>query len=110
MCEHSIGVVKGPQGLALYVGKAVPREGMNKPLWLVTDEMLYPNAPKGFQTVIAACQRNMKRDETILAVVKTADTKWYTSVRAAYRVDLESGTFRKIPTKGIRCENEGWGV
>jgi hypothetical protein len=109
-CEYSIGVVEGANHLVLYFGKSEPRTDPKKARWLVTDQMPYPEAPPGFQVVYGLCERNGIADETIIAIVKTTDNEWYTIVRSAYRVNLDTSRFEKTSVKGIRCSNEGWGV
>jgi hypothetical protein len=109
-CDYSIGVVKKDNRLVLYFGKSAPRTDPKKARWLVTDQMPYPEAPSGFQVVYGLCQRNGNPDETIIAIVKTTDTKWYTVIRSAYRANLDTGRFEKVSIKGLRCSNEGWGV
>lgn len=109
-CDYSIGVLERPGQLILYIGKSAPRIDPKKARWLVTDQMPYPKAPTGFQVVYSFCERDGKPDETIIAIVKTTDTEWYTTVRLAYRANLSTGRFEKTSTKGVRCLNEGWGV
>lgn len=109
MCEYSIGVLQGPSGLLLYIGKSAPRIELKKARWLVTDQMSFPQTPRDQQVVFSVCELNGEIDETIIAVVKTTDTEWYATVRQAYRANLKTGRFEEIPPKGIRCLNEGWG-
>lgn len=110
ICDYSIGVVEKDNHLVLFFGKSAPRTDPMKPRWLVTDQMPYPEAPTGFQVVYNQCERNGKPDQTIVAVIKTANTEWYTVVRSAYKANLDTGRFEKISIKGLRCGNEGWGV
>jgi hypothetical protein len=109
-CDYSIGVVKKDNHRFLYFGKSAPRTDPKKARWFVTDQMPYPKAPTGFQVVYGLCERNSRRDDTIIAVVKTTDTEWHTVVRSAYKANLETGLFEKISIKGLRCGNEGWGL
>lgn len=110
ICEYSIGIVKEASQLILYIGRATSRIDPKKARWLVTDQMPYPNLPKGFHVVIALCERNGRLDETIVATVKTTDTEWYSIVHSAFRANLTTGRFETTTTKGVRCRNEGWGV
>jgi hypothetical protein len=110
VCEYSIGVLKGFSGLRLYVGKSAPRTDPKKARWLVTDEMLYPTVPRGHQVVFGNCQRNGQPNDAILAVVKTTDTEWYTVVRFAYEVNLDTGRFEETSPVGIRCYSKEWGL
>ena len=110
ICDYSIGVVEKDNHLVLYFGKSAPHTDPKKARWLVTDQMPYPEAPTGFQVVYGLCEKNKKPDQTIIAVVKTSDTEWYTVVRAAYKANLDTGRFEKTSNKGLRCGNEGWGI
>lgn len=109
-CDYSIGVLEKPGQLILYIGKSATRIDPKKVRWIVTDQMPYARTPTGFQVVYSLCERNGKADETIIAIVKTTDTEWYTNVRFSYRANLSTGRFEKTSTKGVRCLNEGWGV
>lgn len=109
-CDYSIGVVEKDNHLVLYFGKSALRTDPKKARWLVTDQMPYPEVPTGFQVVYGLCERNKKPDQTIIAVVKTTDSEWYTAVRSAYKANLDTGRFEKTSIKGLRCGNEGWGV
>ena len=109
-CDYSIGVLEKSNRLFLYFGKSAPRTDPKKARWLVTDQMPYPKTPPGFQVVYGLCERDGKPDDTIIAIVKTTDAEWYTTVRSAYRANFNTGRFEKISTKGVRCQNEGWGV
>ena len=110
MCDYSIGIVRASSGLYLYIGKKAPRIEPKKARWLVTDQMPYPQIQHGQELVFSLCERNGELDQTILAVVKTTDTEWHTTARLAYKVNLNTGRFERIPPKGIRCLNEGWGI
>jgi len=109
-CDYSIGIIEKSGQLHMYFGKSAPRIDPKKARWFVTDQMLYPKTPAGFHVVYGLCERDGKSDETIIAIVKTTDTEWYTNVKSAYRANLSTGRFEKTSIKGIRCVNEGWGV
>lgn len=110
MCDYSIGVLRSLNGRVLYIGKSTPQIETNEVHWLVTDQMPFPQTPRGQEVVFSSCELNGELNETIIAVVKVTDTEWYTTVRQAYRANLNTGRFEKISTKGIRCLNEGWGI
>ncbi len=109
-CEFSLGVVKKGLQRLLYIGKAQPRIDANTLRWLVTDQMAYPLAPKGFQVVITPCQRDGQPAETTVAIVRSSNSEWYERVRAAYRANLATGLFETVTSQGMRCLNEGWGI
>lgn len=110
ICDYSIGVLRAPKKLLLYIGKSSQRVDPKKARWIVTDQISFDQLPPGHHVAFALCERRGELDETILAVVKTTDTEWYTDLRSAYKANLNTGRFEKIPPKGIRCLNEGWGA
>ena len=109
-CNFSIGELRAPNGLAFFLGKSAQRVDPNKPRWLVLDLMPYPKTPKGYQVVYSLCERDGNSDETIIAIVKTTDTEWYSTVFRAYKANLNAGRFETTSTKGVRCLNDGWGL
>lgn len=74
------------------------------------DQMPFPEIRKGEEVVYGMCERNGAVDQTILAVAKTEDAELYTKIRVAYQANLETERFESIPTAGIGCANEGWGL
>jgi hypothetical protein len=74
----------------------------------VSDQMPFPKEPWGFSLVHPDCEANGKPDDTVLAVVKKTEDEWFTTVHSAYRVNLATGRFVKIPAKGVRCHNPWW--
>lgn len=107
-CAYTIGDVQKGTRRLLYFGKATTRIDPDKARWLVLDEMVYPRAT-GQHVVYGSCQYKGVADETLIALVKTADTEWL-SAKVAYRANITTHQFQKIPPKGIRCANEGWGL
>jgi hypothetical protein len=112
MCSFSMGILKSADGKILYVGKLVSSPDAKLPLWLVTDEMPYPVIPRKHYFTYVSCEKDGKSDETIMAIVKRprAEMEWHDRIHTAYRVNLDSGRFEKISSKGVRCLNEGWGL
>lgn len=109
-CNFSIGELRTPYGLAFFLGKSVHRVNSKKAHWLVLDQMPFPKTPNGYQVVYSLCERYGKSDDTIIAIVKTTDTEWYSTVFRAYKANLNIGRFQTTSTRGIRCLNDGWGV
>lgn len=109
-CDYSIGVLKKSRERQLYFGKAAANSTPNKPHWEILDHMSYPSTPKGFELVYGICQNNGKADDSIIAVVKNADTEWLDKVRFAYKANISTGQFETIATKGVRCENVAAGL
>lgn len=108
-CAYSISIEKDSNNQrTILFGKSMPRIDQAIPRWLIIDQMPYPRVPLGFHISYGECETNGNRDQSIIAVVQTTNTEWYTIVRQAYRANLNSGRLEKISTHGIRCRNEGW--
>jgi hypothetical protein len=82
--------------------------------WKRTDAILYPTKKETEDTVGGnggVCEYNGKRDEQVVAIAGRNGTKqWLTSISHAWKIDVKTKKFVEIPTKTIRCENEGWGI
>lgn len=105
-CDYSIGVLHTPNGPRLYIGKAVPQTETNRPRWLVTDEMPYPQMQKGSELIYSQCERFGKFDETVIAVVKIDAESWFAKIQRAFKANLQTGKFERIASKGVRCNIE----
>lgn len=110
VCDYSIGLLRTPGGLLFYLGKSAPRVDPKNPRWLIMDQMPFPEKSKGEEVVYGMCERNGAIDQTILAVAKREDAELYTKVRVAYRANLKTERFEAIPTAGIACVDDGWGL
>lgn len=86
--------------------------GTNRHLrWRVDAALDLPVLQHG-QTVAwgATCAIDGANDPEIVAVVVDTDTERYTQIVRAWRADRQHGTFRDVSTRGITCENEGYGA
>lgn len=110
VCEYSLGILRKRGAHLLYLGKSAPRIDPKKARWTVTDQLSIKDIPNGHDISFGLCELNGVQDEAILAVVKITNTDWFTHVHSAYKVNLTTERFEKIPAKGIRCFNEGWGA
>jgi hypothetical protein len=110
MCLYSLGILRRRGTTLLYIGKSAPRIDPKKARWTVTDQLAFQNLPQGHDVSYGLCEQNGVQDETILAIVRITNTDWYSQIHSAYKVNLATGRFEKIDTKGIRCLNEGWGA
>lgn len=108
-CRYNIGVLNKANQRVLYFGKTAPSND-KLPHWLVVDQMPYPEIPANFELASAACEINGKSDLSIIAVVKSTDTEWHNQVRFAYKANTATLQFETISTKGIRCQNNAWGL
>jgi hypothetical protein len=112
ICDFSVGISESTNGSIVYVGRKVSLPQAKDAQWLVTDAVIMPSIPAEHYIASSVCQRNRNQDETIVAVVKPPkkEVEWHNKVYVAYKVNLNTGRFEKISSKGIRCLNEGWGL
>jgi hypothetical protein len=74
----------------------------------VADALIVP-PPSGVELIISCVQG---QDETLrfLGLAKGPESKeWWTEVRRAWEIALDSGKISSIKTKGVRCTNVSWG-
>jgi hypothetical protein len=78
----------------------------------VTDVLLIPPIEKDHLGLTFECYPPRKNvSERIFAVVRVnIRQKWWRDVRKAWKVELGTGTISPVPTKGIACQNEGFGA
>lgn len=79
--------------------------------WRVDAVFNLPVLPRG-QVLAwgASCAVDGTNDPEVVAAVVHADTERYTQIVRAWRADRQHHTFRSIDTRGITCENEGYGT
>lgn len=109
-CNYSLGVLITGQERLFYLGKTSPQSTASEPRWQILDTMPYPEVPKGYELVYAACEYQGTPDPSLIALVKTADAEWLDQVRFVYKANLNKGVFETMSTTGVRCQNSGWGV
>jgi hypothetical protein len=75
----------------------------------VTDALVVPPPQTDVEFSIACVQG---QDETlrILGLAKGAeDQEWWSDVRRAWEISLDTGKIASTKTKGVRCTNVSWG-
>lgn len=76
--------------------------------FVVADALIVPKPPKDQEFSLACVQGE---DETLrfLGQAKgSEDKEWWTDVRRAWEISLETGQIASIKAKGVRCTNPGW--
>jgi hypothetical protein len=85
------------------------KESGDKPAsYEVTDALIVSKLQKDAALSVSCVQGD---DETLnfIAEAKGKDDKeWWTDVRRAWEISLETGKIASISPKGIRCNNPGW--
>ncbi|MEJ2118443.1 MAG: hypothetical protein P8Y36_11360 [Alphaproteobacteria bacterium] len=89
------------------------REGTQQATFLVTDMLVVPPLQKN-QTLAFECVEASKNiTRKIIALVRTSqqnNNKWWRDIEQAWSVSLDNGRAKPFSTKGVRCENVGWGL
>lgn len=81
------------------------------PYWEVKDVLVLPPVPKKQVLVYALCLLNNQPDGEIAAIADLEpDVQYFSRVRRAWRANRQTEKFEAIPTKGIKCENLGFGL
>ena len=77
--------------------------------YVVADALIVPKPKPDMQFSITCV---MGKDQTLnfMGEAKGKDDKeWWTDVRRAWQISLETGEIASVPPKGIRCTNASWG-
>ena len=76
--------------------------------FVVTDALVVP-APQKEAAVSIACVQGEDATLKFMGEAKGNEEKeWWSDVRHAWEISLETGEIVSIPTKGVRCTNPNW--
>jgi hypothetical protein len=102
--------VRGAEGDMLWLSRFLRYGQDGRPLWNVESAVPLPPA-RPDETLVMGCEVGGTYDAGLVALVRyEEDQEWLADVLHAWRADESRGTLDEIPTAGIRCLNEGWGV
>jgi hypothetical protein len=79
------------------------------PQFQVMDALIVPPPQKDAEFTISCVQGE---DETLRFMGEAKgkeDKEWWTDVRRAWEISLETGQIAEAKTKGVRCTNVSWG-
>ena len=76
----------------------------------VIDVMPMPKYGDGKAFVTLFCRLNDEEDREIFAVCKDDGSQYFTHILKAWRANKTTEKFESISTKGIVCENMGYGL
>jgi len=77
--------------------------------YVVADVLIVPKPQADMQFSIACV---LGKDQTLNFMGEAKgkeDKEWWTDVRRAWQISLETGEIASVPPKGIRCTNASWG-
>lgn len=109
--EYGIAEVHRGRVKALWFERLIRRDEKGIPYWELKDVLVVPPYPKSQLLSYSFCLMNNLPDKEIVAIVDyQPDAEYFTRVRKAWRANRQTGKFEVIPTKGIKCTNEGAGL
>ncbi len=77
--------------------------------YVVTDALMVPKPQKDFQFSIACVMAGDDATLRFMGEAKGSETKeWWTDIKRAWEITLETGQIASVKPKGIRCTNPGW--
>jgi hypothetical protein len=95
----------------LWLERFVRRDSAGVATMRVIDVLELPAISKS-QTLTSPrfCTQNGKKNRDLIAIVEATDKEYRTQIHRAWRANRSTGKFESTSTKGIVCENPGWGV
>jgi hypothetical protein len=76
--------------------------------YVVADALVVPAPQKDVQFSLACVQGEDEMLRFLGQAKGSEDKEWWTDVRRAWEISLETGQIASIKTKGVRCTNPGW--
>ena len=77
--------------------------------YVVTDALIVPKPQKDFQFSIACVMAGEDATLRYMGEAKGSETKeWWTDIKRAWEISLETGQIASVKPKGIRCTNPAW--
>jgi hypothetical protein len=94
--------------LVLTSREVVAAEADTPASYVVTDALIVPQ-PKKDAAFSTACVQGEDATLKFLGEAKgKEDDEWWSDVRRAWEISLETGKIASVPTKGVRCTNPDW--
>lgn len=94
----------------LWLERVAERDAKNVLGWEVLDVLVLPPVKKGQILATSYCFIGKEYEPEVFAIFDYKDKQYFTRARRAWRANRLVGRFEEIPTKNIRCQNEGRGV
>ena len=77
--------------------------------YVVADALVVPKSQKDVEFTIACVMAGDDPTLKFMGEAKGSETKeWWTDVRRAWEISLETGQIASVKPKGIRCTNPAW--
>lgn len=82
----------------------------NAPANLAVVDALIVKPPKGGAEFTIACVQGKDEMLRFMGVAKgSPEREWWTDVRQAWEISVETGEISTVKAKGVRCTNVSWG-
>ena len=94
--------------LVLTSREATKASGDAPASYVVTDALIVPQPQKDVAFTIACVQGEDATLKFMGEAKGKEDREWWSDVRRAWEISLETGLIASVKTKGIRCTNPGW--
>lgn len=95
--------------LVLTSRETAPATSSNPASFIVADALIVPPPKEGVDFTVACVQGE---DETLRFMGEASgkeDKEWWTDVRRAWEISIETGEITEAKTRGVRCTNISWG-
>lgn len=76
--------------------------------YVVTDALVVPKPQKDVEFSLACVQGEDEMLRFLGQAKGSEDKEWWTDVRRAWEISLETGQIASIKAKGVRCTNPAW--
>jgi len=77
--------------------------------YVVTDALVVPKPLKDFQFSIACVMAGEDATLRYMGEARGGETKeWWTDIKRAWEITLETGQIASVKPKGVRCTNPAW--
>lgn len=103
-------VVRQGQTQMLWLERYISQDSAGRVTYQVVDVLNLPAIAKSQVLAFGFCQLNGRSDRRIAAIVTATNTEFRTRVHRAWQLNINTGKIVPISTRGIACENPGWGV
>lgn len=109
--EYGISQVHKGRVKVLWFERMTHRDERGVPYWELMDVLVVPPHTRKQVVVYATCLMENRADKEIVAIADyQPGEQYFTRVRKAWRANRQTEKFEVIPTKGIKCENDGFGI
>jgi len=102
-------VVEGKISM-LWFERIIQQNNQVETEWEVMDVLVLPKISGNQRICGSYCFSGKEFEPEIIAIADYENREYLTRVRRAWRASRVNKRFEEIPTKGIKCENVGWGI